>query len=73
MGQGVCHPAAVADHIQPLVYGLKMLVQLYLHIVEFHFYAIEEGIVVRRARRDLIQRVHHLDDAVQDTLRKNEA
>ena len=56
MGQRMRHPAAVADHIQPFVYRLEMPVQLHFHIVELHLHAIEKGVVVRRARRDLIQR-----------------
>ena len=42
--------AAVADDIKPLVRRLKVLVERDLHVVELHFHAVEQRIVVRRAR-----------------------
>ena len=67
------HTASIADHIQSLMDRLKVLVQLHFHVVELHFYTIEERIVICRTRCDLVQCVHHLDDAVEDPLREDQA
>ena len=45
-----------------------MLVQRHLHVVELHLHAVQQRIVAGGARRDLVQGVDHLDDAVQNTL-----
>ena len=66
VGQGVGHAAAVPDHIEPFVFGLQILVQRHFHVVEFHFHAIEQGIVIGGTLADLIQRIDHFDNAVQD-------
>ncbi len=62
------HARAVADDEQSLVAGLEILVNGDLHVVELDLHPVEQGVVVRRARRDLVQRVDHLDDAVEDAL-----
>ena len=48
--------------------GLEILVQLHLHVVELHLHAVEQRVVAGGAGGDLVQRVDHLDDAVQNTL-----
>ena len=73
MGQGVRHAAAVSYDVQPLVLRLQVLVQLNLHIVELHLHTVEQGIVVRGTRCDLVQRIYHLYDAVQYPLWQHEA
>ena len=65
--------AAVADDIEPLVRRFKVLVERDLHVVELDLHAVEERIVVCGARRDLVERVDHLDDAVQNALGEHEA
>ena len=45
-----------------------MFVKHDLHIIELNLYAIQQRIVIRRPRRDFIQRVNHLDDAIQNPL-----
>ncbi len=44
------------------------VVNLDLHVVELDLDAVEQGVVVRGAGGDLVERVDHLDDAVEDTL-----
>ena len=66
--QTVCYAAAVTDHIQTRILCLKVFVQIHFHIVEFHFYAVQQGIVVRRAWGDFVQGLDHLNDAVQNPL-----
>ena len=67
------HTASVSDHIQTFVSRLEILVDLHFHIIELYFHAVKQCIVVFRTRRDLIQRLDHLDDAVHDTLRQDKA
>ena len=50
-----------------------MLVERDLHVVELDLHAVEQRIVVCGARRDLVERVDHLDDAVQDALGQHQA
>ena len=47
---------------------LQIFVQLDLHVVELYLHAVEQGVVIGGAGGDLIQRIDHLDDAVQNTL-----
>ena len=60
--------AAVADDVQPRIPGLQMFIHSHFHIVELDLHAVEQGVVVGGAGGDLIQRVEHLDDAVQNPL-----
>ena len=62
--QRMCDAAAVADDVEPLVLGFEVAIDLNLHIVEFYLYAVEEGIIVRRTRCNLIKGVNHFGDAV---------
>ena len=73
MGEGVCHTAAVADDVQAGVIGLEIFIQADFHVVEFYFHAVEQGVVVGCARRDLVQGIDHLDDTVQDSLGQDQA
>ena len=72
MGQRVGNPAAVADDIQTVKFCLQPLIDLHLHVVELHFHTVQEGIVVGRAGGNLIQRVDHFNDSVQDPLRQHQ-
>ena len=65
--------AAVTNDIKPLVRRFEVLVERDLHVVELDLHAVEERIVVCGARRDLVERVDHLDDAVQNALGEHEA
>ena len=67
------HAAAVADDEQALVGRLQILVQRHLHVVELYLHAVEQRIVAGGAGSDLVQRVDHLDDAVQNTLGHHKA
>ena len=60
--------AAVADNEEVLMAGLEVGVNVDLHIIELDLDAVEEGIVVRCTGRDLVKRVDHLDDSVEDSL-----
>ncbi len=60
--------AAVADYKEILVAGLKVFVGVNFHIVELDLNAVKQGVVVCRAGRDLVKRIDHLDDAVEDSL-----
>ena len=67
------HTAAIADDEQPLVARFQMLVQLDLHVVELDLHAVQQRVVIRRAGGDLVERVDHLNDAVQNTLGHDQA
>ena len=64
---------AVPDDVESVVTGHEVLVDLDLHVVELDLDTVEHGVVIGGTRCDLIERVDHLDDAVEDTLRKHEA
>ena len=64
--------AAVADDEQALVYRLQILVDGDLHVVELDLDAIKERIVVRRSGSNFVERVDHLDDAVENALRDDQ-
>lgn len=72
MREGVGDAAAVSDDIEPRVLGLQMLVQRHFHIIELHLDAIEKRVVICRTRRNLIELIDHLDDAVQNPLGQNQ-
>ena len=63
--------AAVADHEEVFVAGLEVAVGIDFHIIELDLDAVEQGIVVRCAGSDLVKRVDHLDDSVENSLRDN--
>ena len=65
--------AAVADDVKPVVAGHEVAVHLDLHVIELHFHAVEQRVVVGSAGGDFIQRVNHLNDAVQNALGQHEA
>ena len=46
VGQGMGDAAAVTDDVQTVVLGLQAAIHLHLHIVEFHLYAVQQGVVV---------------------------
>ena len=73
MRQGVGDTAAVADDEEALAAGLQVFIYFDLHVLEFDFYAIQQRIIVCRSRSDLIKRIDHLDNAVENTLRKHKA
>lgn len=73
VGQRVRDAAAVADNVKPIVAGHEVAVHLDLHVVELHFHAVEQRVVVGSAGGDFIQRVNHLNDAVQNALGQHEA
>ena len=58
------HSTSVSDHIQPLMQRLKMFIQLYFHIVEFHFHSVKQCIIICSSRCDLIQGIDHFNDAI---------
>ena len=64
MGQGVGYTTAVTDDVKTFVAGLQILIDVNLHVVEFDFNAIKQGVVIGSARSDLIQGIDHLDDAI---------
>lgn len=72
VGQGMRDAAAVADDEQALVRRLQILVDGDLHVVEFDLNAVKQRIVVRRTGGDLVKRVDHLDDAVENALRDDQ-
>ena len=46
MRQGVCNTAAVTDNKQSFMSGLQVVVNLYFHIIELHFYSIQKCIII---------------------------
>ena len=67
------NPAAVADHVQTLVPALQLFVHVHFHIIELNFYAVKERVVVRRPRRDFIERVKHFDNPIQNAFGEHQA
>ena len=45
-----------------------MLINVHFHIVEFYFHAVEQRVIICRTRSDLIKRIDHLDNSVQNSL-----
>ena len=72
VGKGMGDTAAVSDYVQAVVGALQVLVHCHFHVVEFDFDAVQKGVFVRRTGRNLIQRINHFDNAVQDTFRQNQ-
>ena len=64
--------AAVTDHVEAFVSGLKMIVHFHFHVIEFHLNAVQEGIVIGCTRCDAVKGVDHLDDAVEYAFRQHE-
>ena len=73
MGQGVGDAAAVADDVQPGQGRFQVLADGNLHVVELDFHTVQKGIIVGGAGGNLIQRVDHFDDAVQNALGQHQA
>lgn len=48
------YTAAIPDNVKPFISCFQIIVNLNLHIVEFDFHTIEQGIIVCRTRRNLI-------------------
>ena len=67
------HAAAVADDIESFVQSFEVFVQFHFHVIELYLHAVEQRVVVGRTRRDLVQRIDHLDDTVQDPLGQDQA
>ena len=66
--------AAIANDVKAgMLVGFQFFIHLNLHIVELDLHAVEERIVICGARRDLVERVDHLDDAVQNALGQHKA
>ena len=53
--------------------AFQMLIQLHFHIIELHLNAIKQRIVIGRTRCNLIQCINHLNNTIQNTLRKHQA
>ena len=66
-------PPAVADDEEALATGLQVFVYFDLHVVEFDFYAIQQRVIVCRARCDFVQCIDHLDDVIHLPLRDDQA
>ena len=54
----------VTYYIESLMLGLKIIVDVYFHIVPLTFHTIEESIVICCTGSDLIQCIDHLDYSV---------
>ena len=67
------HAGAVADHIQAVIFRLQIVVDLDLHIIELDFDTVEQRIIIGSTGRNFVQRIDHLNDAVQNTLRNDKA
>ena len=72
MGQRMRDAGAVTDDIQPLMPRLQVAVDVNLHVIKFDLDTVEQRVCIGSAGCDLIQRIDHLNDAVEDTLRDNQ-
>ena len=72
VGERVSDAASVADDVESLMAGFEIFVDLDLHIIELDLDTVEESVLVRRTGGYLIKRLDHLDDSVEDSLRKDE-
>ena len=73
LSEAASDACAVADGEEVRKLGFKLAAQLKTRGVELDLSAIEQGVVICGARRDLIQSVDHLDDIVKLPLRKSKA
>ena len=61
------HAAAITDEIKSLIAALQILINIRLHVVDFDFHTLTQGILVGCTGSDLVQRIDHLDNTVQNT------
>ena len=73
MRKRMCDAAAIADDIQPIIAAHKLFVDCNLHIIEFYFYTIEEGIIICCAGCNLIECINHFDNAIQQAFWQDQA
>ena len=73
MGQRVGNAAAVTDDVQTGIAGFQLLVDLHFHVVELNLHAIQQGIIIGSAGGNLVQRIDHFDNAVQNSLGQHQA
>ena len=64
------YSASVSDHIETLVSGLEVFVDLDFHVVELDLHAVQQGIVIGGSRGNAVECIDHFDDAVEDSLGK---
>ena len=72
VGEGVGNTASVTDDVKSLVLAFEIFVNRNLHIIELNLNAVEKSVIVRGTGSDLIKGVYHFDDAVENSLGKNE-
>ena len=71
-GTGECDAAAVADDEQALVRCFQILVDGDFHVIELDLDAVKAAYRRLLYRGDLVKRVDHLDDAVENALRDDQ-
>lgn len=64
------YTTAVTDNIKSFMKRLKVFVNFNFHIVEFNLNAIEQCIIIRCTRRNIIKGINHFNNAVKDSLRQ---
>ena len=62
----MCYTTSVANDVQAVVAGLKVIVQGNFHVVELDFHAVQKSFVACCARGNFVQSVDHFDDAIQN-------
>ena len=73
MRKRMCHSTSISDHIQTFMAAFEILIDVYFHIIEFHFHTVKKRVIVRRSRCYFIQRIDHLHDTIQDSFWKYKA
>ena len=63
--------AAVTDHKEAGVTGLKSVINCNFHVVELDFNAVKQRVIVCGTWSDLIECIDHLNDPIQDTFGKH--
>ena len=65
--------AAITNDIQTLIGCFQFFIHSYFHVIEFYFHAIQQCIIIGSTGSNLIQRIDHFDDTIQDSLRQYQA
>ena len=68
MGKRVCNAASVTDHIQSFIFGFKIFIDVYFHVIEFNFHTIKQGIIIGSTWSDFVKGIDNLNDSIQDSL-----
>ena len=73
LGEGMSHSGAVSERVETLYLCFKILIYLYLGIIELDLHSIKQGVFIGGSRSNFIQRIDHFNDIIQLPLWNYEA